>query len=43
VLRFLSFFLSPRRMLERDWQQRRRELNAAFVRGRKVRRERTRT
>ena len=40
VLRFLSFLVSPRRMLERDWQQRRRELNAAFARGRKIRRER---
>jgi hypothetical protein len=40
VLRFLSFLLSPRRMLQRDWQQRRRELNAAFARGRKIRRER---
>jgi hypothetical protein len=36
----LSLLLSPKRTLERDWQARRRELNAAFAHGRKVRRER---
>ncbi len=38
-----SLLLSPRRTLKRDRLARRRKLNAAFVRGRKVRRERTRT
>ena len=33
----------PKRALERDWLARRRELNAAFARGRKVRRKRTET
>ena len=37
-----SLLLSPRRTLKRDRLARRRKLNAAFVRGRKVRRERTR-
>ena len=39
----LSLLLSPRRTLERDWQARRRKLDAAFALGRKVRRERTET
>jgi hypothetical protein len=36
-MRFFSYFTSPRQMLERGWQQRQRELDAAFARGRKRR------
>ena len=36
----MSMLISPKRVLDREWQQRERELNAAFARGRKKRRER---
>ncbi len=39
-MRILSVLMSPRRALDREWEQRERELNAAFARGRKKRRER---
>jgi hypothetical protein len=39
-VRILSVLMSPRRALDREWEQRERELNAAFARGRKKRRER---
>ncbi len=39
-MRLLSYLTSPRQMLDREWQRRERELNAAFARGRKKRRER---
>ena len=38
----LSILFSPKRALDREWEQRERELNAAFARGRKKRRERAR-
>jgi hypothetical protein len=40
VMRFLSLLTSPRQALERDWRQRQRELDAAFARGRRRRRDR---
>jgi hypothetical protein len=39
-VRILSVLMSPRRALDREWEQRERELKAAFARGRKKRRER---
>jgi hypothetical protein len=39
-VRLLSVLMSPKRVLDRQWEQRERELNAAFARGRKKRRER---
>ena len=36
----MSILMSPKRVLDRKWQRRERELNAAFARGRKKRRER---
>jgi hypothetical protein len=32
--------MAPKRKLDREWEQRERELNVAFARGRKKRRER---
>lgn len=39
-MRLLSYLTSPRQILDREWQRRERELNAAFARGRKKRRQR---
>ena len=39
-VRLLSILMSPKRKLDREREQRERELNAAFARGRKKRRER---
>jgi hypothetical protein len=39
-MRLLSYLASPRQIIDREWQRRERELNAAFARGRKKRRER---
>jgi hypothetical protein len=39
-MRLLAILMSPKRALDREWEQRERELNAAFARGRKKRRER---
>ena len=36
----MSILISPKQVLDREWEQRVRELNAAFARGRKKRRER---
>lgn len=36
----LSILFSPKQVLDREWEQRERELNAAFACGRKKRRER---
>jgi len=36
-MRLLSYLVSPKRTLERERQQRERELYAAFARGRKMR------
>ena len=41
-MRLLSYLVSPKRTFDRQWEQRERELNAAFARGRKKRRERAR-
>lgn len=43
VLRFLSFLVSPIRTSQRDWRERKRKLDAAFAKGRKIRRDRTGT
>ncbi len=39
-MRLLSILMSPKRALDREWEQRERELDAAFARGRKRRWER---
>jgi hypothetical protein len=36
----LAILISPKQVLDRQWEQRERELDAAFARGRKKRRER---
>jgi hypothetical protein len=39
-MRILSFILSPKQTLKREWRQRERELDAALARGRRRRFER---
>ena len=39
-MRLLSILTAPKRVLDREWEQRERELDAAFARGRKRRWER---
>ena len=36
----MSILISPKRALDREWERRERELDAAFARGRKKRRQR---